>query len=250
MSDKVKNKYANPPKKITAPVLSKEIDLQEIHAECVEELSLQQSKRDQLIAFYLTITGLVSAYLFSSDINPVVRILIFFVLFVLGCIWTAITIRYKVYKEIYWMSCKTISSLFSVDREKIDKPYVQHIFYTVIKKCYKSVPKEEDTNKPHLFKFIIKNLSSAEYLMFLTIALLTAVSGAGGLFFLFYSLKIPVWGYILSALFSISFIAYQTIMYNKAALSVFDAVIKTKESEIEKAFNKAFEKAWFLHFFG
>ena len=247
----MKNKYANAPMKTTPPILNKEIDLQEIYAECVKELSLQQSKRDQLIAFYLTITGLVSAYLFSSDINPVVRILIFFVLFALGCIWSAITIRYKVYKEIYWMSCKTISSLFSVDREKMDKPYLQHIFYTVLKKCYKSVPKGKDTNKPDLIKVIIKNLTSAEYLMFLTIVLLTATSGAGGLFFLFYSLKLPVLGYILVALFLILFIFNQTISYNKAALSVFKVVIDEDEDEdeLDSSFNKVFEKAWFLHFF-
>ncbi len=237
--------YIDPPKETNPPILNKEIDLQEIHAECVEELSLQQSKRDQLIAFYLTITGLVSAYLFASDISPVVRILIFFVLFVLGCIWSAITIRYKVYKEIYWMSCKTISSLFSMDREKIDKPCLQHLFYMVLKKCYKSVPKDENTNKPNLIKFIIKNLTSAEYLMFLTIVLLTATSGAGGMFFLFYSLKLPVLGCISAALFLILFILYQTVSYNKAALSVF----KVMQDGLNSSFNKVFEKAWFLHFF-
>ncbi len=246
MSDKNKLfPYIDPPKETTAPILNKDLDLQKIYTECIKELSLQQSKRDQLIAFYLTITGLVSAYLFSSDINPVVRILIFFVLFVLGCIWSVITIRYKVYKEVYWMSCKTITSLFSLDREKIDKPYLQHIFYTVLKKCYKSVPKGETDNKPNLIKFIIKNLSSAEYLMFLTIVLLTATSGAGGLFFLFYSLKLPVLGCILVALFLISFILYQTISYNKTALSVF----KVMQDGLNSSFNKVYEKAWFLHFF-
>ena len=141
MSDNKKFPHINPQKEPTPPLLNKDLDLQKIHSECMKELALQQSKRDQLIAFYLTITGLVSAYLFSSDLNPAVRILIFFALFVLGCIWSVITIRYKVYKEVYWMSCKTISSLFSADREQIDKAYVQHIFYCVIKKCYKSVPK-------------------------------------------------------------------------------------------------------------
>ena len=245
MSDNKKFPHINPQKEPTPPILNKDLDLQEIHAECMKELALQQSKRDQLIAFYLTITGLVSAYLFSSDLNPAVRILIFFALFVLGCIWSVITIRYKVYKEVYWMSCKTISSLFSADREQIDKAYIQHIFYCVIKKCYKSVPKDKSGKKPNLFKFIIKNLSSAEYLMFLTIVLLTATSGAGGLFFLFYSLNLPVLGCILVALFLILFISYQTISYNKAALSVF----KVMQDELNSSFNKVFEKAWLLHFF-
>ncbi|MBR4086443.1 MAG: hypothetical protein IKK30_01130, partial [Clostridia bacterium] len=109
----------------------------------------------------------------------------------------------------------------------------------------------KDTNKPDLIKFIIKNLTSAEYLMFLTIVLLTATSGAGGLFFLFYSLKLPVLGYILVALFLILFIFNQTISYNKAALSVFKVVIDEDEDEdeLDSSFNKVFEKAWFLHFF-
>ncbi len=246
MSDKNKLfPYIDAPKKTTPPLLNKDLDLQEIHAECMQELALQQSKRDQLIAFYLTITGLVSAYLFSSGINPVVRILIFLALFVLGCIWSAITIRYKVYKEVYWMSCKTVSSLFSVDREKIDKPYLQYIFYTVLKKCYKSVPKDKSGNKPNLIKFIIKNLTSAEYLMFLTIVLLTAIAGGAGLFFILWELKLPVLGYILVSLFFIAFVTYQTVAYNKAALSVF----KVLEDSLNSSFNKVFEKAWLLHFF-
>ncbi|MBR5222538.1 MAG: hypothetical protein IKV81_00020 [Clostridia bacterium] len=245
MNDDKKFPYIDPPTKTTPPILNKDLDLQEIHSECVQELGLQQSKRDQLIAFYLTITGLVSAYLFSSGINPIVRILIFFALFVLGCIWSTITIRYKIYKEIYWMSCKTISSLFSVDRDKIDKAYVQHTFYCVIKKCYKSIPKDESGKNPNLFKFIIKNLTSAEYLMFLTIVLLTAASGGAGLFFLFYTLGLTVLGYIAVLIFLILFISYQTVSYNKAALSVF----KVMQDELNSSFNKVFEKAWHLHFF-
>ena len=81
--------------------------------------------------------------------------------------------------------------------------------------------------------------------MFLTIVLLTATSCAGGLFFLFYSLNLPVLGCILVALFLILFISYQTISYNKAALSVF----KVMQDELNSSFNKVFEKAWLLHFF-
>ncbi len=244
MKDK-KFPYITPPEETKPPILNKDLDLQEIYSECVRELGLQQSKRDQLIAFYLTITGLVSAYLFSSNINPIVRILIFFALFIIGCFWSTITIRYKVYKEIYWISCKTISSLFSVDRDKIDKAYVQHTFYCVIKKCYKSIPKDESGEKPNLFRFITKNFTSAEYLMFLTIVLLTAASGGAGLFFSLYTIKLPVCGLILALIFLISFIFYQTIQYNKAALSVF----KVMQDELNSSFNKVFEKAWHLHFF-
>lgn len=240
--------YIDNPHEEKIRILDKNLDLQEIYSQCVQELSLQQSKRDQLIAFYLTITGLVSTYLFSADVGFLIRTAIFFGLFIIGCIWSTIAIRYKIYKDIYWMCCKTVSSLFSADREKIDKPYLQHTFYNVIKKCYKSVEKYEgkENGKPKFFKFVVKNLTSAEFLMFLTLALLSAMSGAAFVLSILLYLELGWISYVITAVLSIVFLFLQTVNYNKAAISVYNVVI----DQSDKTFNKVFEKAWLLHFFG
>ncbi len=236
--------YVDEPKTAEPPFINKSVDMQKVHEQCMQELALQQSKRDQLIAFYLTITGLVSAYLFSSDVTLTIRIFILAALFIIGCIWSAIAIRYKTYKDSYWMACKTISSLFSENLEQIDKPRLQHTFYCVLKKCYKGVPKDKN-GKPQLLKYAKKNLTSAEFLMFFTLALLSAMSGAAGLLVIFLALGLGWISYVIVAVFFIGFLVYQALKYNKAALSIF----KVLQDNSDAAFNKAFEKAWLLHFF-
>ena len=146
------------------------------------------------------------------------------------------------------MCCKTVSSLFSADREKIDKPYLQHTFYNVIKKCYKGVEKHEGkkSGEPRFFKFVAKNLTSAEYLMFLTLALLSAMSGAAFVLSILLYLQLGWVSYVITAVLSIVFLFLQPVNYNKAAISVYNVVI----DESDKTFNKVFEKAWLLHFFG
>ena len=236
--------YIDAPTKSTPPYLNDRLDLQEIFSMCVQELTLQQSKRDQLIAFYLTITGLVSTYLFSADVIFAVRMVILGALFVIGCIWSTIAIRYKIYKESYWMCCKTISSLYTVDREKIDKPLLQHTFYTVMKKCYKSVPKDNE-GRPQVLKFAKKNITSAEFLMFFTLALLAALSGSAALLLLLLTCKFGWMSYVIVTAFFAVFLFMQTINYNKAVISLFDVM----RDETDKSFNKVFEKAWLIHFF-
>lgn len=241
-----KFKYIELPKERSSPFLNKNLDLQAMHTQCMQELTLQQSKRDQLIAFYLTITGLVSTYLFSADVHFFIRTAIFAALFIIGCVWSTVIIRYKVYKDVYWVCCKTISSLYSADSEKIDKSYLQHTFYKVIEKTYKDVPKKKhNESKPSLVKYIMANLASAEFLMFLTLVLLSSLSGMAFLLSLAYILKLNWLGYVITAILFLVFIFAEIVNYNKAALSVYKVVI----DKLDSSFSKTFKKAWFLHFF-
>ncbi len=245
MKEAKKFKYINEPTKYEPPYLDKNIDLQKLFEQCNQEMGLQQTKRDQLINFYLTITGFVVAYVFGVKVDEVARILILLALAVIGAVWTSITIRYKVYKDAYWMCCKTITSMFSVNRENIDKPYLQHIFYRVIKKSYESVPQDKNTHKPNFFKFVIKNLSSAEYLMFLTLALLSGIALSASLVCAIIYFKLSELFYLLVILILLAYIFIQTVIYNKAALSVYNVVL----DELDSSFNSVYKKSWFLHFF-
>ncbi len=238
--------YINLPSKRISPFLSKDLSLRDMHAQCIQELTLQQSKRDQLIAFYLTITGLVSTYLFSSDVDFAIRTAIFASLFIIGFIWSVVIIRYRVYKDIYWACAKTISTLFTANRSKIDKSLVQHTFYKVLEKSYKDVAKNKSNPlEADLIQYTIDNITSAEYLMFLTLVLLSSFSGAAFLLSIFSLLKLGFINYILVFLILSAYIVLQTVSYNKAVLSVFKVVVNKKN----KTFNKIFKKAWLLHFF-
>lgn len=244
MKEGKKFKYINEPTKHEPPYLDKNIDLQKLFEQCNQEMGLQQTKRDQLINFYLTITGFVAAYVFGVKVDEVARILILLALAVVGVVWTSIIVRYKVYKDAYWMCCKTITSMFSVNRENIDKPYLQHLFYRVIKKCYESVPQDEN-NKPIFFRFVKSNLSSAEYLMFLTLAILSGIALSAALVCAIIYFDLSELFYLLVILILIAYVIIQTVIYNKAALSVYNVVL----DGLDSSFNSVYKKSWFLHFF-
>lgn len=233
--------YIMPPEEAQAPFLDESLDLMSVYAHCTAELTLQQSKRDQLIAFYLTITGLVATYLFSASLSPAVRSLIFLGLFVIGCMWLTVILRYRIYKEVYWLACRTITCLHSIDRSCIDKARLQHTFYAVMVKCAKGIPLDAG-GKPRLWAYVWKNHTSAEYIMFMTLALLAGLCGALGL-----ALLLP-WGwlsYMLAAVLLIAFLLLQTRHYNDALISL-HAVTR---DHLDSSFNRAFAKAWQIHFF-
>ncbi len=119
--------------------LSDKINLQELFNICNTELGLQQTKRDQIIVLYLTICSLVSSIMLSDNvtISTPAKSGIFGLLFILGMIGLGVVSRYRIYKEVYWISCHTISNLYSVDITKIDKAMIQYKFYQCLRKSGK-----------------------------------------------------------------------------------------------------------------
>ncbi len=236
--------YVNLPDHPQPPYLDENLDLQKLFEHCSQELTLQQSKRDQLIAFYLTISGLLTTYLFSGQISAMLRGLIFMGLFLLGCLWLTVILRYRIYKEVYWLCCRTISSLYSADRSHIDKALLQHHFYASMCKCAKSIPLNSK-GRPRLVSFAWKNRSSAEYVMFATLVLLTSICGSLGLMLLLQPLN---WGWgtwVLLGICEVCFLSGQTLHYNKEILAVYDVT----RDQLDSSFNKVFKKAWQLHMF-
>lgn len=244
MSDKEMFPYIEKPETSDGPFLSDSLNLQDLYEQCVQELGLQQNKRDQLIAFYLTITGLVSTYLFSSEISLLIKCLVFFALFVIGYMWLTVILRYRTYKEVYWLCCKTLSGLFSVERSKIDKPLLQHKFYATMEKCAKTA-KIYENGKSSLWKLIWKNHTSAEYIMFMTLAVLAGFCGTMGIILVMNMCALSWPYYFIAAAVFLAFLFLETIRYNKEIIKTYE-VLKSKTND---SFNGIFEKAWFLHFF-
>ena len=117
-----------------APKIDAEVDLQELFSACHQELTEQQRKRDQLIAFYLTLAGILISVAFADFATAAYKIWIFAFLALLGFGWTVVILRYRIYKEVYWITCRTISALYTVERDKISKELIQAIFYRTMEK--------------------------------------------------------------------------------------------------------------------
>ena len=222
--------------------LNDAVDLQTVYSSIDTELATQQSKRDQIIAFYLTILGLTASFVFSKEISNELRFIIFALLFVVGRIWSVVALRYRIYKESYWIACRTVSMLYTVDRSRVKKPLVQHYYYKSMKKNFSKFVKNGRINR---YKVMKSNLRSAEFLMYMTLILLTSLSLGVCSLLLVSILSLPHWCYVLCALLTIGSIVYGVTDY-VGELCCFYRVC---EDDLNSSFNSAYQKAWQLHMF-
>ena len=138
--------------------IAKNYDFSNLYEHAHSELSLQQTKRDQIIALYLSICTFLLPFTLSQDsISMPAKGLIFMVIGLIGFLMASIIVRYRVYKEIYWACCQCISQLKTFDVNDIDKETVQALFYQVLKKKSSSSLKFKKNGKVNHFLFVKKN---------------------------------------------------------------------------------------------
>jgi len=218
------------PKKTSIKV-HKIYDLTTIYENAHSELTLQQSKRDQIIVFYLTLVSFLLPFTYSlSNLDNKMRIAVFIGLFIIGAILAVIIIRYKVYKEVYWACCQTLSQLANFEENQIDKNIIQGVFYEVLKK--------KNPIKSGYINGITKNFFSAETLIYEIHILISSAI----LVLITYLLSNSVY---LSIIIPVIYSLLMHYLFFKAFFQVFK-VCKTNSN---KDFNFAFSKAWFLHFY-
>jgi len=139
-----------------------DVNLDEMYGRTVAEMTLQQSKRDQIIASYLTVLSLATSVAMTSEhITPAMQGGFFLAAGIIGILLSMIIIRYRVYKEAYWLCCQAISVMFGYDKKKLNKELIQNVYRaTMLKKgkgyC-KPVPNREDEVQP-AFKLEVKAL--------------------------------------------------------------------------------------------
>ena len=221
------------------------VNLNELYKETHSELSLQQTKRDQTISIYLSLCTVVAPIILSIEyFNSLYKGVIFLVLGIIGVLLSTIIIRYKVYKDIYWMSCQTISQLFNYTAEDIDKELVQGLFYQVLyKKGKKYVKIGEQRNRFRNAYFFKSNLFSAETLLFVTMIFIVAiVSGMG----LALTCAQPLLISIIIGL-SLGLLVFCLLLWEffRKCKKIYKVLVDGEDS----SFNAVFSKAWFLHFY-
>ena len=110
-------------------------ELSNLYDRCVEEMTLQQAKRDQIFTLYLAMFSfLVPFALSTAGITDVAKGIIFFALAIIGWMFALIIERYRIYKESYWLCCQTITNLMSYKAGSVDKRRIQAVYYRCIYK--------------------------------------------------------------------------------------------------------------------
>ncbi len=224
-----------------------EHDLNALYDRANAELALQQSKRDQIISLYLAVfTFLIPFAISLESVSWRIKGMIFLAVAAIGILFSLVVIRYRVYKEAYWLCCQSLTVMMNLREDELDKATVQAIFFQSMYKKGKGyvITDEETGNKSFdKVKYFKKNLFSAETIHFIILAFITA-SMFGLSFGLVLSLHMIV-NVVLGAILGIAVLAGLLSMYFSECCKMYAVLVDDKDS----SFNQLFSKAWFLHFY-
>ncbi len=196
----------------------------------LKELALQQSKRDQIIAFYIAILGFVIPSLFVKDsaIGIIGMQITLGALYIIGLVFCHVIIRYRLYKESYWVASRVISQLNNIKTEERNKEMILSLYFHALKKNYRKVVKTDKDNHPSLFRSARSLMDSAETLLMETLNLVTVF--VGGLTAYFTYTHGQVWlAFILAAV-----VLYFFLIINYKYCSRLMALYKCVEDEEAK----------------
>ena len=236
----------------------KEYNLDTLYEHTHSELSLQQSKRDQIITIYLALFSFLMPFALSLEsVGLWMKGLIFLVAGVIGVLFSFINVRYRIYKEVYWLSCQALTVLMNVKKEELNKQTIQRAFFHSLQKKGNAYFVKGRQGKVWDSKtFVKKNTFSSETLHHMIQVLITSVILAlsvalivGGL------VNLPLLAMIgIGALVSLVVFALLMRSYFKKLMEVYAvmAYVNTGDPEADKQarnklFNSTFAKAWTLH---
>lgn len=222
-----------------------DIDLDAVYQHAFSELGLQQTKRDQIITLYLAIASFLIPFALSMEgISLQVKGLIFLVTALVGVMFSLIIIRYRIYKEVYWLCCQSLSVLHGIRKESLNKYLIQKVFYQTLKKKAKGFMVGSKTNMVFSkTKYVKKNLFSSESLYFFIHILLTTMIFGLSIALIF--ADTALFKVFIGVLTGIVLFVWLAAKYFTECIQIYAVAVK----ETDEAFNKAFSKAWFLHFY-
>ena len=224
------------------------MDINDMYQRVTEELTLQQSKRDQLLMIYMAAFAfIVPALISEKGISPLLSGWIFVGLGCIGYLFSMIVIRYRKYKEAYWICCRTLTVMMTLDKSEWTEDNIQAIYYKCLCKkvsSYIEADKTKPSGKRFLFwKYSWKNLNSGETLYLVILGLI-----AGSVLGMGFGMLLPVamWLRVTVGIVSGAALCLAAIRkYFKTLAGVYKVCV----DGLEKSFNNPFGDAWFLHFF-
>lgn len=216
------------------------MDLDNCYGQTVSELGLQQSKRDQIIAFYLTILGFVIPNVIDMEVGNTGKGIAFIIMYGVGVIFCHVILRYRIYKEVYWIACRVITQMCNIHEVCRNKEVIYTLFFNSLKKNRDTIVVKNKNKKPSLLKSWKRQLNSAETLLYETLVLFSSFVGLIGSWYFF---QISALVATLSFIFIIYMLFKMNYKYAKRLMDLYVCVDTEKQSDLEKTF----AKAWMLH---
>ena len=220
-------------------------DLGRLYDQACAELSLQQEKRDYIVKSYILLISVIVPLIVSlgNKVTLVHSGAILLLMGLTGYVFSLIIIRYRVYKESYWITCIALTQLSNLEQESLTKHNIQAMYYKCLKKKWMKCVKEKDgKRKVNYRKLVSSTFFSAETLMFLVVAFFSAIISGLGLDFLLSGCRFGMgFSFLLSAIMFITLLC----RYYSYLKDIFMVLVDGSS----ESFNFAFSKAWFLHFY-
>ena len=138
------------------------VNLENLYAQASAELGLQQSKRDQIITLYLAMFSFLLPFALSMElIGWQVKGFILLASAVIGILFSLIIVRYRIYKEVYWFCCQSITVMMGLKPDALDKATVQAVFYQVMLKKGGKYVRNKPKKSWDFPRFVKDNMFSA-----------------------------------------------------------------------------------------
>lgn len=221
-------------------------DWDELYKHACSEMTLQQSKRDQIIHIYILLFSVIVPLLFSLDsVTMLQKGLILLATTIIGIILSVIVVRYRIYKEAYWITCITIGQLKNLKDSAITKEVVQAVYYQSMNKKWSKNVRINAAGKKcfRYWDIFVNNVFSAESLYYIMISLLTSIVAGLSIYLIFSQYKL--FSVIVSLIVFVVLFALLLNMYFSNLRRVYQVLVDNKND----SFNFTFSKAWFLHFY-
>lgn len=259
--EKEKKKTISITEKLPKELLDKEgfMDLDATYEQAVTELGLQQSKRDQIIAFYLALLGLIVPSVISEEMPGLTIAMICLGLYVIGVLFCHVILRYRVYKECYWIACRVITQLHHIKKENRTDDVIKTLYFHALEKNRKStVISREDKKKkpvasgeafephpkPHYLPTMRRQIDSAETLLFETLVIFSTLAGGIGAYYLWQE---NMWIGIVLTVILVVLVVVMNNEYIGRLMKIYACVSEPDPEKREKKLDSAFGKAWMLH---
>ena len=224
-------------------------DWSKIYELACKELGVQQEKRDLVINLYLVVCGLMVSLAFGEKQQEVLNSgILSLVAALVGVMFCKIVIRYRVYKEVHWITCSTLTKMPYLKEDKVTKDNVQAMFAMTMKLNAKPFTLKGDVLSWRLF--VKKNLFSAETYSFYIINFISCSMLGLSLFLLLNTprMKCTAWPIAIACVAGLILFIYLLWEYMRHLYDVYGGINpKRNEDRRKKDFNDAFKKAWFLH---
>ena len=232
-------------------------DLKTLYVQACRELTLQQDKRDKTISIYVAVIAFLVPFLFSKETMTLDGFRMTFAGWVLviagliGVFFSLSVVRYRIYKEVYWITCSVIAQMQNLTEQSFQKKYIQGLFLHCMEKkwkkfitsCNKNDQQEETPPKRRIMycELIRESYNSAEFYMFLSIALIASALIGFGLGLVFNASGL-IWPFVIVGAAILIGLCWA---YFYGLANVFRYLSDHKND----SFDFSFGKAWFLHIY-